>query len=163
MGWLLWSLETFPLLWPVLVYVAKIQAELSTSVLVAKALETRSSRGCPSLLIPGVLTPWVVSWDLDFREFRNILRAFLVLGTLRMLRLGEEECRRTIASSSTFVTFRDASNLNLICISRQCPMPCLTILWMSQFLCHFLAWTSWSTLELCSSSELRVLRSGHGA
>lgn len=163
MGWLLWSLETFPLLRPVLAYVAKIPAELSMSVLVAKALETRSSRGCPSLLILRVLTPRVVSWDLEFREFRNILRALLVLGTLRILRLSEEGCRWTIASFSAFVTFRDAPNLNLTCISRQCSMPCLTILWMSQFLCHFLAWTSWSTLELCSSRELGVLRSGHGA
>lgn len=57
MGWLIWSLETFPLLWPVLAYVAKTQVEFSMSVLVAKALETRSSRGCPSLLILGVLTP----------------------------------------------------------------------------------------------------------
>lgn len=79
--WLIWSLETFPLLWPILAYITKIQAEFAKKLLVANS--------------PGdQIIQWVlrfahsysfntldcVSLDVDFRELRSILRPPLVVG-----------------------------------------------------------------------------------
>lgn len=121
--WLIWSLETFPLLWPILVYISKIQAEFAKRPLVAKS--------------PGdQITQWVlqsahslsfnmldcVSLDVDFRELWSILRAPPVVGKLSLPTYAD----RSLLCSLLYLPF------GMLLISGLCELldggPCLVFL-----------------------------------
>lgn len=68
------------MLWTILAYITKIQAEFAKRLLVAKAPGDQLIQWVFSLLIFGVLTRWTTFLDVDFRELRSILGALLVVG-----------------------------------------------------------------------------------